>query len=169
MQQAEGFAELIGALQKRNAELGAKPLLVKIAPDLNEGEIEALVDIALSYELSGVIGTNTTISRDGLATQGVEQIGDGGLSGKPLTKLSTDVISTIFRYSKGKLPIIGVGGIFTAEDAFSKITAGASLLQAYTGFVYGGPSFARDINSGLAAILKEKGFRTIDEAIGSAS
>ncbi len=168
LQQAAGFAELIGALQKRNAELGSKPLFVKIAPDLNEGEIEAIVDIALSYELSGVVATNTTIARNGLVTKNVELIGDGGLSGKPLMKLSTDLIATIFRYSKGKLPIIGVGGIFTAEDAFAKIAAGASLLQAYTGFVYGGPSFASDINVGLAAMLKEGGFKTLDEAVGSA-
>ena len=169
LQQAEGLEELIGALQKRNIELGAKPLLVKIAPDLTEGEIKAIVDIALQYQLSGVIATNTTISRNGLATKDVEQIGDGGLSGKPLTKLSTNVISTIFHYSKRTLPIIGVGGIFTAEDAFAKIAAGASLIQAYTGFVYGGPSFAADINAGLAAILKERGYKTLDEAVGSAN
>ncbi len=169
LQQAEGFAELIGALQKRNTELGSKPLLVKIAPDLNEGEIEAIVEIALSYELSGVIATNTTISRNGLVTKDIDQLGVGGLSGKPLTKRSTEVISTIFRYSKGKLPIIGVGGIFSAEDAFEKIAAGASLIQAYTGFVYDGPKFARDINSGLAAILSERGFKTLDEAVGYAN
>lgn len=166
LQQAEGFAELIRALQRRNTELGSKPLLVKIAPDLNDGEIEAIVDIALQYELSGVIATNTTISRDGLKSTNVES---GGLSGKPLMKRSTDVISTIFRYSKGKLPIIGVGGIFSAEDAFAKIAAGALLLQAYTGFVYGGPWFARDINTGLTALIKERGFKTLDDAVGSAN
>ena len=91
----------------------------------------------------------------------------GGLSGRPLRAKSTEVIETIYRYSNGKLPIIGVGGIFTAEDAFEKIAAGASLVQAYTGFVYGGPTFARDVNKGLAEILKEKGFSTVDEAVGS--
>ena len=169
LQQAESFAQLIGALQKRNAELGSKPLLVKIAPDLTEGEIEAIVDIALQYELSGIIATNTTISRNGLVTKNVEQFGDGGLSGKPVKNFSTDVVSKIFHYSKGKMPIIGVGGIFTAEDAFEKIAAGACLLQAYTGFIYGGPSFARDVNIGLAAILNERGFKTLDEVVGSAN
>jgi dihydroorotate dehydrogenase len=80
---------------------------------------------------------------------------------------STDVIRTIYRHSSGKLPIIGVGGIFTAEDAFEKIAAGASLIQAYTGFVYRGPGFARDINRGLSKILKERGFASIDEAVGA--
>jgi dihydroorotate dehydrogenase len=144
-----------------------KPLLVKIAPDINEAEIEAVVDACLGCQIDGIIATNTTITRDGLKTQGVDRFGDGGLSGKPLANRSNEVISTIYRYSKGKLPIIGVGGIFTAEDAFAKIAAGASLLQAYTGFVYGGPTFARSVNSGLAGILKERGFKSIDEAVGS--
>lgn len=167
LQKAERLEELLDAIQKRNKYLGEKPLLVKIAPDLNEAEIKAIVDIALQTEFSGIIATNTTISRDGLKTKDVEKIGAGGLSGKPLAKRSTEVISTIYRYSKGKLPIIGVGGIFSAADAFEKIAAGASLIQAYTGFVYGGPSFAWDVNTGLEAILKERGFATIDEAVGS--
>lgn len=167
LQKAESLDELLGALQKRNRELSVKPLLVKIAPDLTEFEIEAIVDIALKYKVHGIIATNTTISRDGLKTIDVDKIGPGGLSGRPLTKRSTDVISTIYRYSKGDLPVIGVGGVFTADDAFEKIAAGASLLQAYTGFVYGGPSFARDVNIGLAGILKERGFKSLDEAVGS--
>ena len=166
LQQADSLEELLGALTARNNELGRKPLLVKIAPDLSEAEIETIVDICLRYEIDGVIATNTTISRDGLKTD-VTHIGGGGLSGKPLTARSTEVVSTIYRHSKGKLPIIGVGGIFSAEDAFEKIAAGASLIQAYTGFIYGGPSFANDITSGLAAILKERGFETLDEAVGS--
>ena len=167
LQQAAGFEELIGALKKRNVELGPKPLLVKIAPDLTDGEIEMLADIVLQYELSGIIATNTTTSRIGLMTKDIEQIGDGGLSGRPLQKRSNGVISKIFLHSKGKLPIIGVGGIFTPADAFAKIAAGASLIQAYTGFVYAGTSFAKDINAGLASIFKQRGFRTIDEAVGS--
>lgn len=169
LQKAENLEGLITALQKSNADLGSKPLLAKIAPDLTEAEIESIVELALRYKLAGIIATNTTISRNGLVAKNITKIGDGGLSGKPLTELSTGVISTVFRYSKGKLPIIGVGGIFTAEDAFAKIAAGASLLQAYTGFVYGGPSFARDVNNGLAAILTERRFKTVDEAIGSAN
>jgi dihydroorotate dehydrogenase len=113
-----------------------------------------------------MIATNTTVSRDGLVTPNAADIGSGGLSGRPLATRSTEVISRIYRYSNGAMPIIGVGGIFNAEDAFEKITAGASLLQAYTGFIYGGPSFARDVNVGLARLLTEYGFATLDDAIG---
>ncbi len=169
LQKADNLDELLGALQTLNKQIGAKPLLVKIAPDLSETEIESIVDIAIRYGLAGIIATNTAVSRDGLKTKNVEAIGAGGLSGRPLTKHATEVVSTVFHHSKGKLPIIGVGGILTAEDAFDKIAAGASLLQAYTGFVYGGPSFAHDINAGLAKILKGRGFAKIDEAVGSAS
>jgi dihydroorotate dehydrogenase len=165
LQKAEHLEELLSALQKRNAELGPKPLLVKIAPDVTEGDVEAIVDICLALEISGIIATNTTVGRYGLSTD-TSDIGAGGLSGKPLRKRSNEVISKIFKYSAGKLPVIGVGGVFTAQDAFDKIAAGACLVQAYTGFIYEGPSFAADINSGLERILKEKGFATIDEAVG---
>jgi dihydroorotate dehydrogenase len=171
LQKAESLNELLGALQQRNSSSGTlngKPLLVKIAPDLIEAEIEMIVGVCLRHGVSGIIATNTTVSRDRLTTQNLEKIGAGGVSGRPLTKLSTEVISTICRHSRGKLPIIGVGGIFTAEEAFTKIAAGASLIQAYTGFVYGGPSFARNINEGLAQIIRERGFGTLDEAVGSA-
>ena len=151
-------------MQNRNAELGNKPLLVKIAPDLSEAEIEAIADIALKLNLAGIIATNTTIARENLKTQIKET---GGLSGKPLQKKSDEVIAKIYRYSKGEIPIIGVGGVFTAADAFAKIAAGASLIQSYTGFVYRGFSFAREINSGLKNILKEKGFKNLDEAVGA--
>ena len=167
MQNADNLGELLDALESRNTELGHKPLLVKIAPDLSEAEIEAIVDICLRYDIDGIIVTNTTISRDSLKTADVESIGNGGLSGKPLGKRSTEVISLIYKHAKGKLPIIGVGGIFTADDAFAKIVAGASLIQAYTGFVYGGPSFASDVTHGLSAILKEHGFERLDQAVGS--
>lgn len=167
LQQTASLDALLSALQLRNSQLGGKPLLVKIAPDLTDAEIESVIDVCLSRRVDGVIATNTTIARAGLKTRGAEQFGDGGLSGEPLANRSNEVISTIYRISKGKLPIIGVGGIFTAEDAFAKIAAGASLVQAYTGFVYGGPTFAREINSGLAGILKERGFKSIDEAVGS--
>jgi dihydroorotate dehydrogenase len=164
LQKADNLEELLVALTARNKELGRRPLLVKIAPDLSEVEIEAIVDICLRHEIDGIIATNTTISRNELRLNIDEA---GGLSGKPLEQRSNEVISKIYRYSKGQLPIIGVGGIFTAEDAFAKIAAGACLIQAYTGFVYGGPSFARDVTSGLAAILKERGFENLDDAVGS--
>ncbi|HQU83043.1 MAG TPA: quinone-dependent dihydroorotate dehydrogenase [Pyrinomonadaceae bacterium] len=163
LQKAENLEELLKELQKRNKELSAKPLLVKIAPDLNEAEIEAIVDIVSRLGLSGIIATNTTISRENLKSKINET---GGLSGKPVREKSTEVIKKIYKYSNGKIPIIGVGGIFTAEDAFEKIAAGACLLQAYTGFIYQGISFAKEINSALNRILREKGFANLDEAVG---
>lgn len=169
LQKAEHLQELLATLQKKNVEMNAKPLLVKIAPDLTEGEIEAIVDISLRLNIAGIIATNTTIKRDNLQTdrKEIERIGAGGLSGKPVRESSNTVIKQIYRHSNGKLPIVGVGGIFTAADAFEKIRAGASLIQSYTGFVYQGITFARDINFGLAKILRDKGFESLDEAIGS--
>jgi dihydroorotate dehydrogenase len=164
LQQADNLENLLSSLQTRNRELSAKPLFVKIAPDLSENEIEAVVDISIKLNLSGIIATNTTVKRENLKTK-IDEI--GGLSGKPLQNISNEVIQKIYKYSKGKLPIIGVGGIFTAEDAFAKIASGACLLQAYTGFIYQGFTFARDINFGLKKILKERGFNNLDEAIGT--
>jgi dihydroorotate dehydrogenase len=169
LQRAESLDKLLASLQRRNTELGVKPLLVKIAPDLSDSDFEMIAETCMRSGIAGVIATNTTISRNGLATKHLEKIGAGGLSGKPLAIRSNEVISTIYRHSKGKLPIIGVGGIFSAEDAFAKIAAGASLLEAYTGFVYGGPAFAHDVIAGLSAILKERGFDALDEAVGSAN
>lgn len=167
LQRAESLDDLLGSLQQRNRELGLKPLLVKIAPDLSEAEIESAVEVCRKHEIAGMIATNTTISREGLKTQDVATIGAGGLSGRPLAGRSTEVIRTIYRCSEGTMPIIGVGGIFNAADAYNKATAGACLLQAYTGFVYRGPSFAREINKGLARLLGKDGFSSWDEAVGS--
>ncbi|HMG72369.1 MAG TPA: quinone-dependent dihydroorotate dehydrogenase [Pyrinomonadaceae bacterium] len=176
LQRPELLAELLKSLQQRNDELaqrcsypGPKPLLLKIAPDLSESEIESIVDVATSMKIAGLIATNTTISREGLQTSPaeVEAFGEGGLSGAPLQKRSNEVIALIYRLTNGKLPIIGVGGVFTAADAWEKICAGASLIQLYTGFIYEGPGVARRINAGLAEILKREGFRTLDEAVGS--
>ncbi|MEJ7849385.1 MAG: quinone-dependent dihydroorotate dehydrogenase [Pyrinomonadaceae bacterium] len=167
MQKAENLEELLEALQNRNA--AAKPLLVKIAPDLSDEEIETIADICQQFGIAGIIATNTTVKRGGLKTAdtSIVEIGAGGLSGRPLRQMSNHVIAKIHKFSEGKLPIIGVGGVFTAQDAFEKIAVGACLLQSYTGFVYSGPSFAREINTGLANILKEKGFENLDAAIGS--
>ena len=179
LQKGENLEELIGALMARvrspdysradpgGAARDEKPLLVKIAPDLSRGEVESIVDVCLRLGVAGIIATNTTVSRDGLVTENVEALGTGGVSGRPLAARSNEIVSAVYRYSQGKIPIIGVGGIFTPEDAFDKIAAGASLLQVYTGFVYAGPTFARDINRGLAKILKDRGFSGLDEAVGS--
>jgi len=167
LQTPKNLELLIGELQKRNQQLGSKPLLVKIAPDLTEDGIDAIVDLCVRLDVSGIIATNTTISRDGIKTKNVEQYGAGGLSGRPLAARSNKVIAQIYRHSKGRLPIVGVGGVFTSQDAFDKIAAGASLVQAYTGFIYSGPAFAVNVVSGLADIIKERGFGSIDEAVGS--
>lgn len=169
LQRSENLDHLLSSLQKRNDELGTKPLLVKIAPDLSESEIKEIVDICSQYSISGMIATNTTISREGLSSKEVSEIGAGGLSGRPLTARSTEVIATIFRHSRGKMPVIGVGGIFNSADAFEKVAAGACLLQAYTGFIYGGPSFATDITSGLAQMLEREGFSSWEQAVGCRS
>ena len=175
LQRPEMLTELLSNLQQRNDEIAErnsrrqpKPLLLKIAPDLTEPEIESIVDIATRLKIAGLIATNTTVSRDGLQTSRaeVEAYGEGGLSGAPLHKRSNEVIALIYRLTRGEMPIIGAGGIFTAEDAWEKICAGASLIQLYTGFIYEGPGVARRINEGLAVILQREGFRSLDEAVG---
>ena len=167
LQAAENLGSLLGALQEKNNTLGEKPLLVKVAPDMDDAGIESIVEVCIQKKVSGVIATNTTTSREGLSTAHAELFGDGGLSGWPLAKRSNAVIERIYRSSNGTLPIIGVGGVFTANDAFEKISKGSSLIQAYTGFIYSGPSFPVDVALGLAQIIKEKGFSNLDEAVGS--
>jgi dihydroorotate dehydrogenase len=177
LQRPEMLTELLRNLQRRNDELAKrnsrqpKPLLLKIAPDLTEPEIESIVEIATRLKIDGLIATNTTVRRDGLQTTRVEveAYGEGGLSGAPLRKRSNEVIALIYRLTRGAMPIIGVGGVFNAEDAWEKICAGASLIQLYTGFIYEGPSVARRINEGLAVILQREGFGSLDEAIGCRS
>jgi dihydroorotate dehydrogenase len=134
-----------------------KPVLLKIAPDLTQTQLDDIIAILLETNTDGVIATNTTISRDGLTTDAaaVASIGNGGLSGKPLAKRATEVIAYL-RANLGKsFPIIGVGGIMTPEDAAEKLHAGADLVQLYTGFIYEGPSFAKRINQYLAAQFKK--------------
>jgi len=175
LQRPEMLADLLASLQQRNEELArrfplatVKPLLLKIAPDLTESEIESIVDVAAGHNIAGIIATNTTVARHGLQTSRskVEACGAGGLSGAPLQNRSNEVVAFIYRLTRGALPIIGVGGVFTAEDAWEKICAGASLIQLYTGFIYEGPSVAPRINEGLAGILQREGFSTLDEAVG---
>jgi dihydroorotate dehydrogenase len=170
LQKAAPLDELLRALTDRRAEFGGtKPILIKISPDLSEAEVENIVGVAMENKIAAIIATNTTLNRDGLMTRGARALGAGGVSGRPLADTATNIISMIYRLSNGRLPIVGVGGIFTAEDAFTKIAAGASLLQAYTGFIYLGPSFPSKINQGLAEILRRRGFRNLDEAVGSAA
>jgi dihydroorotate dehydrogenase len=175
LQRADALATLLSALQQRNRELTRArgrqkpvPLLVKIAPDLQRAELEAVVDVVIRLKLDGLVATNTTTSRANLRTaeEEVAGYGEGGLSGVPLRQRSTEMVASLYRLMRGKIPIIGVGGIFNAQDAWEKITAGASLVQLYTGFIYEGPGIVRDINDGLSKILSERGFATLDEAVG---
>ncbi|HMT07090.1 MAG TPA: quinone-dependent dihydroorotate dehydrogenase [Pyrinomonadaceae bacterium] len=165
LQNTRELSELVGALSRKNVELGEKPLLVKIAPDLANDDIDEITDVCISAGCSGIIATNTTISREGISSPLAGEA--GGLSGRPLWKRSNEVISQIYKRAAGRLAVIGVGGIFIAEDAFEKIASGASLVQAYTGFVYGGPTFAADVNQGLVRLLNARGFSSVSEAVGS--
>ncbi|HEX8473955.1 MAG TPA: quinone-dependent dihydroorotate dehydrogenase [Pyrinomonadaceae bacterium] len=175
LQRADRLAALLGALQQRNRELSQAaarttllPLLVKVAPDLNEQERETIVDAAVRAGVAGIIATNTTTSRAGLHTPSrvVADCGEGGLSGAPLRARSTEMVAALYRLTRGSLPIVGVGGIFNAADAWEKISAGASLVQLYTGLVYEGVDVVRRINDGLAEIVGQNGFRSLDEAVG---
>jgi dihydroorotate dehydrogenase len=146
------------------------PLLVKVSPDLEPGELELIVDVARRAGLSGIIATNTTTGRDALkyaAPARVAACGGGGLSGAPLRARATEVIADLYRLARGSLAVVGVGGVFDAADAWEKICAGASLVQLYTGFVYQGATVARDINDGLAELAARHGFKTLDAAVGS--
>jgi dihydroorotate dehydrogenase len=169
LQQSQQLTALLSALQQRNRELQQPlPLLVKLSPDLERSELETIVEVVERLGIDGIIATNTTISRDNLRTDArrVAACGEGGLSGKPIKTRSTKMIADLYELTGGRIPLIGVGGIFTAEDAWEKITAGASLVQLYTGFIYQGPNIAREINEGLATILAREGFANINEAVG---
>ena len=174
LQNREPLIELLEAIQKLNAELASdhgvdtKPVLLKIAPDLGEGQLEDIVSIVKETRLSGLIATNTTISRDDLKSPAemIEGIGNGGLSGSPLTERSRDVVSRAFKLADGTFPIIGVGGIMNGDDAWAMIGAGASLVQLYTGFIYGGPAIVKSINRTLLKRLTELDLDSIQSAVG---
>jgi dihydroorotate dehydrogenase len=155
---------LLDRLAERNRALGEKPLFVKVAPDLSDGDLEEIA-AAVGGRAHGLIATNTTVGRDGLRSAARNE--SGGLSGRPLRSVSTRVIRTLYRLTRGRIPIIGVGGIFTAEDAYEKIKAGASLVQVYTGFIYGGPGTPRVLTEGISTLLTRDGYSTLAEAVGT--
>lgn len=155
LQDKEPLTKLLSSLMRlNNQKLSPKPILLKIAPDLTNEQLDDIVDIVAETKIAGLITTNTTISRDELITPKikVEEIGAGGLSGKPLLERSTEIIRYISQKSNGSIPIIGVGGIHGPQDAIKKLKAGASLVQLYTGFVYEGPAVIKKINK---AIVKQ--------------
>jgi dihydroorotate dehydrogenase len=141
------------------------PLLLKVSPDVKKDDIPEIVDVATQNNISAIVLTNTTNSnRDNLKSEAKQE--EGGLSGEPLQEISTNMIKNFYKQLLGKIPIIGVGGVNSGKSAYEKIVAGASLLQLYTGFVYKGPSAAKDIKKELIQILKAKGIKNIKEAIG---
>ncbi|BBZ22784.1 quinone-dependent dihydroorotate dehydrogenase [Mycolicibacter hiberniae] len=146
-----------------------KPVLVKIAPDLADTDIDAIADLCVELDLAGIVATNTTVSRDGLSTPGVAELGPGGISGPPVARRALEVLRRLHARVGDRLVLISVGGIETADDAWERITAGAALLQGYTGFIYGGGLWARNIHDGLAQRLRDGGYASLAEAVGSAA
>lgn len=153
------------AEQQRVKTLKPKlPILVKLAPDLDERDFEASVDAVQRAGASGLILSNTTLSREGLSHPSREE--SGGLSGRPLTQRSTEWVKQAYRQTKGTLPIVGVGGVFTPQDTYAKIRAGASLVEVYTALIYEGPALPRRLNAGLLELLRRDGLTHISEAVG---
>lgn len=149
LQDQEYLEAILNAVMEKNrAKPKLKPILLKVSPDLNDGQLDEVIAVIEKTKIHGVIAANTSVSREGLKTdqEKVKAIANGGLSGKPLNKRSTEVIKFLHEKSKGAFPIVAVGGIFTAEDAIEKLNAGASLIQVYTGFIYEGPWLAKRIN-----------------------
>ena len=176
LQDAGPLRELLRALRARAAGLAAargqpaKPILLKIAPDLTDPQVEEAAGIALEEGAAGLIATNTTVSREGLRTSAaeLERLGAGGISGAPVHRRAVEVVGLVHRATGGRLPIVGVGGIFGPDDAWEMVRAGAGLVQVWTGFVYRGAGIARDINRGLLVRLRREGMRSLDEAVGAA-
>lgn len=148
------------------AEAGGKPVLVKIAPDLSDEDVDAVADLALELGLAGVIATNTTISRQGLKTD-ASPLGAGGISGAPLRERAVEVLRRLHDRTQGRLVLISAGGVETADDVYARITAGATLVEVYSGFVYGGPGTPRRLARGVAARLRAGGHSRLEDAIGT--
>lgn len=177
LQATEFLGPILRTLIDRNAALALarneppRPLLVKIAPDLDAAQLDEIVDLCIELHLGGIIVANTTTSRDGLRTPPgeVQALGDGGISGRPLTERARALVATVYRKVGKALPIIGVGGIMTEEDAWQMLRAGASLIQLHSGLIYQGPGFVAAINRHLIKRLAERGSSTLEDVIGEAS
>jgi dihydroorotate dehydrogenase len=165
LQEPEALTALLQAVRARLEQVApGRPLFLKIAPDLAPEAVDAVVDVALACGIQGLITTNTTITRPVQHPHAGEA---GGLSGAPVRELSDAVLARAAQRAAGRLALVGVGGVFTAEDAYRKIRLGASAVQLYTGFVYGGPGVVAAINRGLAALLERDGFTSVREAVGA--
>jgi dihydroorotate dehydrogenase len=166
LQGPAALAGLLAGVVAANRTLARPvPLFLKIAPDLGEDELAALVEVALASGIAGIVATNTTLARDGLTSRHAGEA--GGLSGAPLFARSTAVLAQVHALTRGRLPLIGVGGIGTAEDAYAKIRAGASAVQLYSALVYGGLALVPRILAGLDALLARDGFTSVAEAVGT--
>lgn len=168
LQDKAALDEIFAALQSQNTT--RKPILVKVAPDLTFEALDEILELVAPRTIAGIVATNTTIARPPTDDAALQKIfaETGGLSGKPLRARSTEIVRHLYRQTNGKVPIIGVGGIFTADDAWEKITAGAALVQVYTGMVYEGPGIAKQIVRGLREKLDAAGLKNLAEAVGSA-
>jgi dihydroorotate dehydrogenase len=169
LQNKAALDEILAAIQEQNGS--KKPILVKIAPDLSFEALDEILELVEPRQIGGIVATNTTISRPHTNDPASQKVyfETGGLSGKPLRLRSTEIIRHLHKQTKGKLPIIGVGGIFDADGAWEKITAGASLLQIYTGLVYEGPGITKRIVTGLVERMSIAGLKNLHEAVGSAN
>jgi dihydroorotate dehydrogenase len=169
LQDKSALAEILAAIQEQNKS--SKPILVKVAPDLSFEALDEILELVEPRHIAGIIATNTTISRPQTNDSTTQKTYSetGGLSGKPLRAHSTEIIRHLHKQTNGRLPIIGVGGIFDADDAWEKITAGASLLQIYTALVYEGPGVTEQIVAGLVQRLEIVGMKSLQEAVGSAN
>lgn len=159
LQEKEPLKKLLNHIQNLNSKKNKpKPILLKIAPDLNNEQLDEIIEIVIETKLAGVVATNTTISREGLnyTLEEITAFGAGGLSGKPLTERSTEVIRYLKTKSNNAFPVIGVGGIHSAKDAIDKLKAGADLIQLYTGFIYKGPALVKEINKELINYYNDK-------------
>lgn len=165
LQKKEVLDELLAACLEARDQAGRKPLLLKIAPDLGETQLRDISDVAMARGIDGLIVSNTTLARP-LSLTDPQAKEAGGLSGAPLMAPSTQILRHIYQMTKGTLPLVGVGGIMNAADAYAKIKAGASLLQLYTGMIYQGPGIAHSINTGLKTLLKQDGYSHLRQAIG---
>ncbi|MBV9314916.1 MAG: quinone-dependent dihydroorotate dehydrogenase [Pseudonocardia sp.] len=171
LQAVEHLRPLLAGVREALDTVGSRrvPLLVKIAPDLADEDVDAVADLALELRLDGIIATNTTISREGLVSDptSVQALGAGGVSGPPLKERSLAVLRRLRGRVGNRLVLVAVGGIESPEDIWARIQAGATLAQGYTGFVYGGPLWPRRIHRGLARLLRQAGYTSIDQAVGS--
>ena len=166
LQDKAALAEILAAIQE--VQTSPKPILVKVAPDLSFEALDEILELVGPCQIAGIVATNTTTARPNTSDPTLERVyaETGGLSGRPLAARSTEIIRHLYRQTRGTLPIVGVGGVFNAADAWEKIQAGASLLQIYTGLVYEGPGVIKEVLSGLARRLRAAGLTELRQAVG---